>query len=227
MVSTKDLQKARQNAKRKRTFVACARCKRTKTKCSDYRPCNKCKKSGADCTNSDDVRIPEYHASDFSASTSPIIPTINRGGEVPTGITNGHDSWNAWSHVDTYLQHRMFNIQASEPQPNLRQMVQGHTFIPRDFTSNPLFAQSIRPAQHLMIQAQQLHTISQAQLLQPSRSSQQSTLPTSSFLPHAVSTLLSSAASVPPPLQHALRLNLALAMVAANVPFARPSPPHF
>jgi hypothetical protein len=44
-VSTKDLQKARRHAKRKRVSVACTRCKSAKTKCSDYRPCSQCKKS--------------------------------------------------------------------------------------------------------------------------------------------------------------------------------------
>jgi hypothetical protein len=44
-ISTKDLQKARRNAERKRASVACARCKAGKTKCSDYRPCKKCKSS--------------------------------------------------------------------------------------------------------------------------------------------------------------------------------------
>ena len=41
-VSSKDIQKARQNAKRNRTSVACGRCKAGKTKCSDYRPCKTC-----------------------------------------------------------------------------------------------------------------------------------------------------------------------------------------
>jgi hypothetical protein len=44
-ISTKDLQKARRNAERKRASVACAYCKTGKTKCSDYRPCKKCKES--------------------------------------------------------------------------------------------------------------------------------------------------------------------------------------
>jgi hypothetical protein len=44
-ISTKDLQKARRNAVRKRASVACARCKAGKMKCSDYRPCKKCKDS--------------------------------------------------------------------------------------------------------------------------------------------------------------------------------------
>jgi hypothetical protein len=46
-ISSKDIQKARQNAKRKRTSVACAPCKAAKTKCSEYRPCQKCLKSDA------------------------------------------------------------------------------------------------------------------------------------------------------------------------------------
>jgi hypothetical protein len=41
-VSSKDIQKARQTAKRNRSAVACERCKAAKTKCSDYRPCKNC-----------------------------------------------------------------------------------------------------------------------------------------------------------------------------------------
>ena len=41
-VSSKDIQKARQTAKRSRTSVACLRCKAAKMKCSDYRPCKQC-----------------------------------------------------------------------------------------------------------------------------------------------------------------------------------------
>jgi hypothetical protein len=46
-VSSRDLQKARQIAKRNRTSVACHRCKAGKTKCSDYRPCKQCSMSNA------------------------------------------------------------------------------------------------------------------------------------------------------------------------------------
>ena len=54
-ISGKDLQKARRNAERKRASVACARCKAGKIKCSDYRPCKKCKHSNlaADCVDGD------------------------------------------------------------------------------------------------------------------------------------------------------------------------------
>jgi hypothetical protein len=57
MVSSKDLQKARQMAKRNRTSVACTRCKKAKSKCTDYRPCKKCVESRLECdeTNRDPV----------------------------------------------------------------------------------------------------------------------------------------------------------------------------
>jgi hypothetical protein len=51
-VSTKDLQKARQMAKRNRTSVACAPCKIGKSKCNEYRPCKKCVKSRVACIES-------------------------------------------------------------------------------------------------------------------------------------------------------------------------------
>ena len=45
-VSTKDLQIARRNAKRTRASKACVRCRSSKTQCSDYRPCKRCKNTG-------------------------------------------------------------------------------------------------------------------------------------------------------------------------------------
>ena len=48
-VSSKDLLKARQSAKRSRTSVACARCKVAKIKCTEYRPCKRCVKSRVVC----------------------------------------------------------------------------------------------------------------------------------------------------------------------------------
>ena len=52
-VSSEDIQKARQTAKRSRTSVACSRCKTGKMKCSDYRPCKQCTNSRLAC---DEVR---------------------------------------------------------------------------------------------------------------------------------------------------------------------------
>jgi hypothetical protein len=53
VASSKDIQKARQSAKRTRAAVACTRCKIQKLKCSDYRPCKRCLGSicGENCTN--------------------------------------------------------------------------------------------------------------------------------------------------------------------------------
>ena len=81
-------------------------------------------------------------------------------------------------------------------------------------------AHSIRSA---ILQAQQLVNIPHAPFLQP-RWPSQSPLSTSSFLPHAVSTLLYSAAAAPAPHPDALRLILAPATVAFTAPLARPPP---
>ena len=48
-VSSRDLHKARQSAKRNRTSVACVRCNSSKYKCSDFRPCKQCSKTGERC----------------------------------------------------------------------------------------------------------------------------------------------------------------------------------
>ena len=41
-LSSKDIRKARRIARRTRSAVACARCKASKVKCNDYRPCKQC-----------------------------------------------------------------------------------------------------------------------------------------------------------------------------------------
>jgi hypothetical protein len=73
-ISTKDLQKARRNAERKRSSVACAPCKAGKTKCSDYRPCKKCKVLNVigRCVN---VDFKARQSEDISSS---VIPSDTR-----------------------------------------------------------------------------------------------------------------------------------------------------
>ena len=44
-VSSKEIQKARRIAKRTRSAIACVRCKVSKVKCNDYRPCKHCTES--------------------------------------------------------------------------------------------------------------------------------------------------------------------------------------
>lgn len=48
-VTWSDVQNARKIAKRKRASVACASCKISKARCSDYRPCARCKDHGTNC----------------------------------------------------------------------------------------------------------------------------------------------------------------------------------
>ena len=48
-VSSKDIQRARRIALRTRSSAACAKCRETKTKCNDYRPCARCKRNGETC----------------------------------------------------------------------------------------------------------------------------------------------------------------------------------
>jgi hypothetical protein len=76
-VSSRDLQKARRIAKRRRASVACNRCKAAKTKCSDYRPCKQCSMSKAaqSCvqrspiqSNSPSEMPPVFRDSEFDAS---------------------------------------------------------------------------------------------------------------------------------------------------------------
>ena len=55
-VSSKEIQKARRSAKRTKSAVACARCKVSKVKCNDYRPCKNCTESVNPCQDFKDFR---------------------------------------------------------------------------------------------------------------------------------------------------------------------------
>ena len=48
-VSSRDLQKARKMARRIRASVSCRTCRTAKSKCSDYRPCSRCRRLNSDC----------------------------------------------------------------------------------------------------------------------------------------------------------------------------------
>ena len=52
MVSSKDLLRARRIAMRTRAASACKTCRALKTRCNDYRPCKRCKRSGHACMES-------------------------------------------------------------------------------------------------------------------------------------------------------------------------------
>ncbi len=52
-VSSKDILRARRMALRKRSFFACMRCKLSKSRCSDFRPCKQCVSIKSSCQNHD------------------------------------------------------------------------------------------------------------------------------------------------------------------------------
>jgi hypothetical protein len=54
-VSSEAIQKARRIALRGRSAVACIPCKEAKTKCNDYRPCNRCSKLSQEALCTDEV----------------------------------------------------------------------------------------------------------------------------------------------------------------------------
>jgi hypothetical protein len=92
MVSSKELQKARQIAKRNRTSVACARCKTAKSKCTDYRPCKRCVIAGVGC---DKVKSAPRHAlnniiEEFGAHTLRVL----------SGPFNSHSTPQKTAHID-------------------------------------------------------------------------------------------------------------------------------
>lgn len=57
MLSSKDIQKARRMALRKRTATACKSCKSAKSKCNDFRPCARCIRNDDDksCASSSEI----------------------------------------------------------------------------------------------------------------------------------------------------------------------------
>ena len=78
-VSTKDLQIARRNAKRTRASKACVRCKSSKTQCSDYRPCKRCKNTGlgGSCIDNDANESAAYRFENACPTPSPAREMIS------------------------------------------------------------------------------------------------------------------------------------------------------
>ena len=90
-----DIQRARKTAMRNRSYVACARCKSGKNRCSDYRPCKRFSKSKSPCTDvskSSDAMgsaLTAYHDTNGSSST---LQTSSRNAQSPPEIESGSQS---------------------------------------------------------------------------------------------------------------------------------------
>ena len=75
MVSTVDLMQARRSAKRTRAALACSRCKVSKSKCSDYRPCGRCTRAGqASLCLGANNNVSTYKPQDVSSAGTCISP---------------------------------------------------------------------------------------------------------------------------------------------------------
>jgi hypothetical protein len=245
-VSTKDLQRARQYAKKKRASVACSRCKNAKTRCSDYRPCSRCKKSGVvdSCTNSDSS-VDHSPDMDFTGvSHSAFSQQDKIGGEnielandehshvnrpvvqnlpefvptVSTGFKNGPFGNSA-----------LLGYHASSPQEHHGLFVEAHGQATDELNHRILhFAQSLRtPSNLMMLQAQSfqpLPTMPYAPRIHPAWPSPW-LLPTPAPPPYSALHLGGPPVLTPP--IDALHLMLALAATAGAARPAGPPLPRF
>ena len=223
-VFSKQIQKARQMAKRSRTAVACVRCKAAKSKCSDYRPCKQCLNSNSRCTEASESK---------SASNTSILPQSGEQDKiekVPLYVKANH---NVPSCGDTAASYGEANPHTSS---YLREAMQDSmdgplsSYLPTQIAFNSLGHYSVQASisstgagsfsQYPTTDAQFLHCPSFA----PHPSMFPSTLPPMSFLPPAVSTLLLRSASdegfralpmMPMAPPQPLALEILLALVAA------------
>jgi hypothetical protein len=84
-VSTKDLIRARRLAARRRAAVACARCKASKLRCTDNRPCKKCAHSNFECVevkSSDSFHIDFRNMQDDSNNHNQEISSCSNTGSL-------------------------------------------------------------------------------------------------------------------------------------------------
>ena len=94
MVSSQDLLKARRIAMRTRASVACSRCKLSKSKCNDYRPCKRCKRSGQQdlCGGRQDIKSFEL---DEEGASKIACPEDNGS---KSSSTNRHHLYGDYKH---------------------------------------------------------------------------------------------------------------------------------
>jgi hypothetical protein len=139
-VSSKDLLKARQMAKRNRTSVACARCKLAKSRCTEYRPCKRCVNSSVECAqpalymSSTNVGTMIQAADIINDSHStPSITTFGASQQfVPTAPYLSKVARRNESHFGIDLHRESFVIGGSASQPfafGQQQAIQNYEFM--------------------------------------------------------------------------------------------------
>ena len=191
-VSSKQIQKARQMAKRSRTAVACARCKAAKIKCSDYRPCKQCVNFNSPCTEVNDPK---------PASNTSILPQSREQDKiekVPLYIKANH---NVPSHGDTVASYEEANPHTSSylreaPQNSMDGPLS--SYLPTQIAFSPFGCSSVQASiSSPAASSFSRYPTTDAQFLQhppfaPLPSMHPCTMPPMSLLPPALSTLLLS-----------------------------------
>ena len=152
-VSSKDIQKARQIAKRNRTSIACNRCKASKTKCSDYRPCKHCAMSNAAQSCAQGSQIKRSNQADLF-----LVPENSNFGVVSlASVRSGHPNTGEFNVNNAHS--RNFIASSEEPSTAMQHVRQtilnpyataSNAFGPHDQSFSPSFTASpCRPA-HLV-----------------------------------------------------------------------------
>ena len=196
-VSSKQIQKARQMAKRSRTAVACVRCKAAKSKCSDYRPCKQCVNSNSCCTEASESK---------SASNTSILPQSGDPDKIEKALFCVKA--NHYAKVPSYFDTAVASYGEANPNTSyyLREAPQNSmhgplsSYLPTQITLNTFGRLSVQasissPAASIFSRcpttnAQFLHYPSFA----PPPSMYPAFLPPMSILPPAICTLLLSSA---------------------------------
>jgi hypothetical protein len=109
-VSSEDIQKARQRAKRSRASAACIRCKAAKIKCSDYRPCKNCvdSRKSEDCEDSIEDEPEKKTARDDEG----MVLRPARSGESHQNVFISSDGQSSRSRDDTISVHGERHVQS-------------------------------------------------------------------------------------------------------------------
>jgi hypothetical protein len=138
------LLRARRLAKRSRAETACFLCKGSKSRCNDYRPCARCKKSGARLCLDLPSSAPSAPRDISSASAS------NRSCTLTSRLTNIAQPP---AKLDDSLRWHLFSLPPTirSPVPIHPHHTTSHSLCTRSFTPlGPMLAQTVQPADAIL-----------------------------------------------------------------------------
>ena len=191
---SKQIQKARQMAKRSRTAVACVRCKAAKSKCSDFRPCKQCLNSNSRFTEVSESKsvsntsiLPQSEKPD-KMEKAPSYVKANHYDKVPSYGDSVASCGEANPHASSYLR--------EAPQNSMDGPLS--SYLPTQIAFSPFGCFSVQASiSSPAASSFSRYPTTDAQFLQhppfaPLPSMHPCTMPPMSLLPPALSTLLLS-----------------------------------